>query len=288
MAGGGVFGTIEGRAVAGEIALWILEGEEHFVGGVADEVAERFEVVFGEGKRLAAIGDGVVGDGLDFGGVGGPAVCGEEGVNAELQAVFGEIGGACFPVVDGDFAAMADDEVRNGVDLEAVEEEMGAAFDGEEGIVGEGTEKRPKVRGKEIADGDGDAVHGGFPFVWGDVDVVFVLEEGGGAGRVEAIGAGAGIAEFAAHGFDLAVFGLGGERGVGLAAGLAEEEFEGLVGVESGPLLAGGKALEDVEFAGARGSVVLPAAPGGIIGKEVALQAGLEGFVARMRPGKIV
>ena len=102
------------------------------------------------------------------------------------------------------------------------------------------------------------------------------------------IGAGAGIAELAAHRFDLARFGLGGEGRVGFAAGLAEEEFDGLVGVESGPLLAGGKALEDVEFAGAGGGGVFPAAPGGIVGKEVALEAGLERFVARMRPGKIV
>ncbi len=53
-------------------------------------------------------------------------------------------------------------------------------------------------------------------------------------------------------------------------------------------LLAGRETFEEIEFARARGRRRIPAAPRGVIGEVVAFQAGLERFMARVRPGKLV
>ena len=165
---------------------------------------------------------------------------------------------------------------------------MGPALHRQEGVVGQPLDFPPELGSEKLADGAGDAIHRGLPFFGGDVELVFMLEEPGDVDGIGPVGAGARIAEFAPHQVDLA--GLGGRRDFAgrVAPRVFQEEFDGLVGVVAGPLLAGGKALEAVEFPRARRRAVVPAAPGGVVGEIVALEAGLERFVPRVRPGKFV
>ena len=95
-----------------------------------DEFAEGFQIVGGEPEGGAPVEDGVEDGGGDFLGGGGPAVGGQEGVDAELGAVFFGIRLAGFPVIEFNAAFAADGQVGDGEDLEAAEEEVCCGFGG--------------------------------------------------------------------------------------------------------------------------------------------------------------
>src|SRR5437899_7209806 len=67
-----------------------------------------------------------------------------------------------------------------------------------------------------------------------------------------------------------------------------ERQLDGVVNGAAGPLLAGGKLLEDVEPAHLGRDRGVPAAPGAVVVVEVPALALLERTVATARPGKLV
>ena len=161
---------------------------------------------------------------------------------------------------------------------------MGPAFHRQEIVVGQLLEVLPDIGRKKLAYGTGDAVHRRLPFLGGNFQPVFMLEESGHVDGIRPIGAGARIAEFAPHLLDLPRLGAGRHLAGGIAPRVFQQKFDGLVSVVAGPLLAGREALEAVQFACARRRALVPAAPSAVIGEIVALEADLKRGVPRVRP----